>query len=221
MNKTLSELKKIKKGIPILIYEADEDELSIGILAEKLTKKKLILMKKFATSDVSVVLPMQFAEKINLPYLHKLIENDRLPFKKKRSSLTLLLDHKDAITGSRDEDKLLLIKEFAKTAKNKKYKELRSKLIVPGHLKFFVGRKGLLNERMGHTELFISAAMLAGIKVEHALFVIATLRDPHTGKIIKSKDLKRYDVLKDLPLLSAEEIKVEWMNKYDKRNDFA
>lgn len=205
----------IKKGIPILIYESSEDEISVGLWAEKLTKKRLIVMKKYATSDIGVILPHQVANHIELPYLNDLIE--KMPYNKKKSSLSVLLDHKDAKTGSRDEDKLLLIKEFVKAAKTKKYDKLCSSLVVPGHLRFFIGKKGLLNERIGHTELFISSGVLAGIEVERCIFVIATLRDSNTGKIIKVKDLPKYKELSNLPITNDKEIYNLWKEKYGKK----
>ncbi|MEM3394320.1 MAG: 3,4-dihydroxy-2-butanone-4-phosphate synthase [Candidatus Micrarchaeia archaeon] len=206
---------EIKRGRPILVYEHEEDEFSMMILASKMNMNKMRLMKKYASGDVGVAISYELASKIKIPFLHQLIISRKKKIPKiKKSSLSLLIDHIKAKTGSSDRDKLLLIKELATAAKSKKYEKFIKNIYIPGHLKFFIAAKDLLNSRQGHTELNVALARLSGLKPYEIAIVMCSLRNPKNGKMITKKDLNKFSDLKKLPMIDRYTILKYWREKY-------
>ncbi|MEM4589695.1 MAG: 3,4-dihydroxy-2-butanone-4-phosphate synthase [Candidatus Micrarchaeia archaeon] len=205
----------IKRGRPILVYEPEEDEFSMMILANKMNISKMRLMKKYASGDIGVAISYELASKIKIPFLHELIISHKKKIPNiKKSSLSLLIDHVKAKTGSSDKDKLLLIKEIASAAKSKNYEKFAKNIYIPGHLKFFIAAKGLLDSRQGHTELNVALARLSGLKPYEIAIVMCSLRNPKNGKMITKKDLNKFADLKKLPIIDRDVILRYWREEY-------
>ena len=200
-------LKDLKKGKIILIYHPEENETAMITAAEKINLEKMEFMKKNASSDVGVAIEYSQAEKINLlpsPKILKAIsKNSKLIKKKKIETYPLLIDHINCRTGSSHKDKLMLIKNTVKILKNKNYKNFKEIARYPGHFRFFITSKGLLQTRQGHTEL--SVALLKKAKMT-PVAVMCSMRDKKTGGMLPKKQAIQYALKNKLVFLTREDI---------------
>ena len=75
---------------------------------------------------------------------------------------------------------------------------------TPGHVPLLIAAKGLIQERMGHTELGVYLMKLANLVPS---VVICEMLDSETYKALNIRKAKEISVKRDIPILQANEIK--------------
>lgn len=173
----------IKSGKPFLIYHNDEDEMALAVPVEFLDVSLYRLLRRFATSDIALMIPSQVASKIGMPYLSdalKLSANfDTLAKDAVVSSHAgPTFDLKAVKTGSADQEKVLTIRRLLEIVVEDKYELFFDEFAMPGHVRTYIAHKGLLNERIGHTELGVFLCLYAGLS---GMICMVTVRDQIDG----------------------------------------
>lgn len=204
-----SAIQDLQNGKLCLIYNLEEKEVSLCASALKMEYPAFEEMKRVATSDILITLEHHSAKDMGLVYLTDMLSSARTEypklnkFLKKNSSWALPIDHKDVVTGSSDDDKLLTIHELAKVVESKDYDQFAENFIAPGHVRVFIARPGLLDERKGHTELSIAMLELANLPT---VAVISSMRDLVTFDMLSLDDAREYAKNYKVAMLEEGEI---------------
>ena len=184
----------IRSGKPFLIYHNDEDEMALVVPAEFLDNDLYRLLRGFATSDIALMIPEQIATKIGMHYL-----SDSLKLSAELDSLERdavvnshsgpTFDLKDVKTGSADQEKVLAIRCLSEIVVENKFELFFDKFIMPGHVRTYIARKGLLNERVGHTELGVFLCLYAELS---GMICMVTIRDKKDGSPLNKAEGERF-----------------------------
>lgn len=210
ISKTLQKaLRDLRVGKPVLVYHPKERETCMLTSAYRLSPSVIRVMKKYASSDISIAISYEVSEKLGLPFFVDAMRSAESDYpvlkqiipKGVRNPFSLMLDHVDCTTGSSDRDKLMLIRELADILKKGQYDRFPKVVRAPGHLKLFIASRDL--ERWGHTELSVALMMLAGLP---EIAVISSMRDEKTGEMMGRRKVIEYARKNDLALLDAKQI---------------
>jgi len=220
-------------GRPILVYDFDdrERETDIVFYAPKVTYKSVEFMRKNGGGLICVALGPEVWEKLGLPYLSDIFRSleeymiikraasMRIPYDEK-SSFSITVNHKDTFTGISDKDRALTISELGKLAERSfelSEEDLRelftNNFRAPGHVHILNARKGLLDERHGHTELVIGLAKLIGLAP--AMAIVEMLGD--AGLSLKKELAKEFAEEYDLIFLEGRDILEVWRIEKEKK----
>jgi 3,4-dihydroxy 2-butanone 4-phosphate synthase len=124
-------------------------------------------------------------------------------------SFSITINHKDTYTGVTDKDRALTIRNMSNicrlakdgyNARDKFFNEFKA----PGHVHLLIARKGLLNERNGHTELSIALADMAGITPAVAM---CEMLDEQTHEALSIEKAREYGAKHNIMLISADEVR--------------
>lgn len=218
---TMNEVEKIKTNItsgePILIYSNEEDETSILVPAEFLTVDKYRLMRKYATGDVAVMMSKTIADKFGMPFLSDALElyaqqdnNTERAIKQSHSGPTF--DLKNVDTGSADLDKVQAITRLAEIVKENSYSKFYEEFIIPGHVRTYLAREGLLNERIGHTEMGVFISQYFGLS---GVVCLITLKNVETGVPLNKDQAKSFAHENGFPIVMEHTI-IELFKNHDR-----
>lgn len=223
-NKLKLAIEELKKGNFILIHDGDnrEDETDLIIPAQFVDKDSIKVMRKDGGGLIVMMIANEVAEKFNLPYLSelyqdisnaypvlgKLIPND-LPYDSK-SAFSISVNHRKTFTGISDIDRSLTIRRFAELADKGSVEDFVKEYRSPGHVPICVARKGLLDERKGHTEMAVTLLKMANLSpVAAGCEMIG-----EDGRSLKKEDAKRYAEEHGLVFIEGYEIEegaIEWL----------
>ena len=183
------------KIIAIADNEQLESEIDMMCLAEYATPENINFMAKNACGFICNVLSWDVAEAKGIDYLEqKGINNDH-----RGTPWARFLDAKDCDTGISAYERSHTIKELSCTDKGIEH-------FVNGHVPVLKARKGLLEERLGHTEMSSTLSYLcAGNGCAVICEILAKdghmLRVENFAEFNKDKNLKIYSIdqlIKDL-----------------------
>jgi len=235
MNKKIKKaLRDLAKGKFVLVYDVDgrEEEVDLVCLAEKVTPKHVYCLRNDAGGLICIAMHAVIAKKLGLPYMADIYSNVLNQYKifnkiapdiacpyGDKPSFSITINHIDTYTGITDIDRALTIKEFGLLGSyvyrngttNEKYQNLfGSNFRAPGHIHLLISKRGLVKERLGHTELTVTLAYIGGLS---PVSVLCEMLDDKTGKALSITKAREYAKKHELIMVDGKEI-VEAYNSY-------
>ncbi len=205
----------------MLVHDAPnrENEVDMVVAAESVGPKHVATMRRDAGGLICVALHPKIADNFGLPYLTEVYKKassyfdvlpstrpDDLPYDE-RSAFSLAVNHRRTFTGITDIDRALTIRELgklgAKALNGPMVEEFGRNFRSPGHVPLLLAADGMLAERMGHTELVVALAGLAGIT---PVMAVCEMLDDETGKALSFRAASSYASERGLTFLSGAEI---------------
>lgn len=171
----------LRRGEIVLVYDGEgrEEETDLVVAGQFITMEHIRRMRRDGGGLICAAIHPRIADKLGIPFLvdvwrHaqdrypvlKELEANDIPYDEK-SSFSITVNHRRTFTGITDADRALTIKELAKLAESalNGYSPgafgrcFRS----PGHVVLLRAADGLLESRLGHTELSVTLMELAGL----------------------------------------------------------
>ena len=186
-------LEDLKSGRPIIVVDAMDREWEgdIVLSAEKATKESLVFTMLHARGLMCLPCESDSLERLQIPIM---VEKTTDPLE---TPFTVSIDGMKTGTGMSVDDRMETIRVMLD--ENSKPEDLKR----PGHLFPLRARKGLLEERQGHTEASVALMKLAGLK---PVAVICEIMNDD-GSMKKGEQLEMYAKVYNLTLISVEEIR--------------
>ncbi|MFW5904075.1 MAG: 3,4-dihydroxy-2-butanone-4-phosphate synthase [Candidatus Saliniplasma sp.] len=220
-------LQSLKKGWFAMVYDADKRENETDLVTPSIwvTHEKVRRLRRDAGGLICVTVPPEIWNKLGLPYLHDLIsENaashpllsrmkaDDIPYDEK-STFSLTINHRETFTGITDKDRARTIKRFAELSQEiDELHEDRARDMfgrefrTPGHVFLLNATEGLLDNRMGHTELTTALLEMGGYFP--SMTICEMLGDD--GDSLSEKEAVRYGKKHSIPMVEGKDILKEW-----------
>jgi 3,4-dihydroxy 2-butanone 4-phosphate synthase len=211
----------LRGGEFVLIHDAlnRENEVDMVIAAEKVGPRHVAVMRHDGGGLICVALHPRIADNLGLPYLtdvytsalpkHRVLavtKPDDLPYDE-RSAFSISVNHRQTHTGITDDDRALTIRELGKLGARaldaSMVEEFGCNFRSPGHVPLLRAANGLLVERLGHTELAVAVAELAGVT---PVLAICEMLDAATGKALNLAKASKYAKENGLTLLDGRDI---------------
>lgn len=210
-------LADLRKGKPVIIYDADEREGEADLVfhASFATPEKIERLRKDAGGLICVATDLSVAKNLSLPFFADFVCAENSPLREMKCTKTaygdkpafsISINHKNVYTGITDKDRAGTIRKFVELVeKGCSKKEFVKDFYTPGHVFLLIGR-GIENRR-GHTELSLELARLGGLS---PAMVLCEMLD--TGKALSEENAMKYAKRNDLVFLEGREI-------YEKEKD--
>ena len=211
----------MRSGKFVLVHDdkARENEIDMVIPAEHVTPGHIADMRNNAGGLICLAIPNEVATKLGLVYMHDILVGlskvnqvfSKLSFGKSpygdKPSFSIAVNHRDTYTGITDVDRALTISKMAEVCKeidSSGIDEFAKNFRAPGHIPILIASKGLLQERMGHTELCIYLTQLARLIPAAA---ICEMLDSTTHRALPASKAKEYADKSGIPFLEAGQLK--------------
>lgn len=193
-------IKEFSNGKPVIIMDNldRENEGDIVFPAEFITSKNISDILKFSSGIICVTMTEERACKLGLTKMCNVNEDPN------GTNFTVSCDHVSTTTGVSSEDRTKTIRELV-------FSENKKDFTRPGHIFPLVCKKGLLDERKGHTEASVQLCMLSGL---NPVAVICELMNPD-GTMMRLKDCVKFSTTFNIPLITVNDIE-----KYSKKVNF-
>ncbi|MFO8109151.1 MAG: 3,4-dihydroxy-2-butanone-4-phosphate synthase [Thermoplasmata archaeon] len=218
---------RLKKGGFVMIYDSDgrEEEVDLVTPSQKITPRKVRRLRQDAGGLICVTIPQDTWSKLTLPYLQDIythssdrfeilryMEADDIPYDEK-STFSLSVNHRDTFTGITDLDRSLTIKRMAVLGERIKDMkqgeasvEFGKEFRTPGHVFLLNASEGLLDERMGHTEL--ATYILSLTSLYPSMTICEMLSDG--GGSMSEEEASIYGEENDIPLIEGRDLVSVW-----------
>ena len=192
----LSEIiEELKAGKIICIADNEEleSEIDMCCLASKASAENINYMAKNACGFICNVLSWDIAEAKGIDYLNQNgVNKDH-----RGTPWARFLDHKDCDTG-------ISPKERSKTILRLSNESSVLNEFVNGHVPVLKARKGLLSERLGHTEMSSQLSFLCG---DNGCAVICEILEKDNGtSMLRVENFKEWNKDKGLKLYSIDQL---------------
>lgn len=226
MNNVDLAINELKTGRPILIFDSEsrEGETDITIASQFVTYETIRMMRKDGGGLICTTVPYDVSQKLEMPYLVDLFKNSNLNIFKllsptdipydTKSSFSFTINHRKTFTGIPDKDRALTISEFSKIVKlaaddgESALSSFGKNFRSPGHVHLLIASKNLLRERLGHTELSMAMAQMAG--VIPSTTIVEMMGDD--GNSLKKAEAIKYGKLHNLVFVEGKDIIERWNN---------
>jgi 3,4-dihydroxy 2-butanone 4-phosphate synthase len=198
-----------RAGEPVLIHDAAdrEGETDLVYPAAGVTPDAVARMRNDAGGLICVALAHDIAEAFDLPFVQDVIDHpiaaDHDLAYDERSSFSLTVNHRDTFTGITDEDRALTSTELADAAANPEETDFAAEFRAPGHVHLLKAAPGLLEDRLGHTELGVALADAAEVP---PAVVVCEMLDDETGKALPPAAARAYGERDGIPYVEGSEI---------------
>jgi 3,4-dihydroxy 2-butanone 4-phosphate synthase len=211
----------LKAGRFVLVHDdkGRENEIDMVVAAEHAKPDHVARMRKDAGGLLCLAIANEITGKLGLVYMHDMIAGMGKvnPIFSKltegraaygdRPSFSIAVNHRDTFTGITDIDRALTISKMAEVCRDIDsggIEKFAKSFRAPGHVPILIASKRLLHDRMGHTELCVYLAKLAGIIPAVA---ICEMMDSNTHRALSIKDAQEYAKKFNMPLVDASELK--------------
>lgn len=211
----------LKAGTFVLVHDdkGRENEIDMVVAAEHVKPYHIATMRNDAGGLICLAMANEITTKLGLVYMHDMIAGmgkvnpvfSKLTEGKAaygdKPSFSISVNHRSTYTGITDHDRALTISRMAEICKSidsNGVKEFARDFRAPGHVPILIASKGLLHDRMGHTELCVYLAKLAGIIPAVA---ICEMMDSTTHKALSIEAAQEYANKFNIPLIDASELK--------------
>lgn len=203
-----------------------EDEIDLVMAAQYAQPAHIAYLRNMAGGLICVAISNEIAKELGLMYMHEILHNisNKDPTISKiilglapygdKPSFSISINHLDTYTGVTDTDRALTISAMARvcSAINNGGKDEFVRLFrTPGHVQLLIAAKGLLEERMGHTELAVHLMKLANLTPSG---VICEMLDSTTYRALDFSKAKIISTNYGMPILEANEIRQVNGQKY-------
>jgi 3,4-dihydroxy 2-butanone 4-phosphate synthase len=204
----------------VLIHDdkGRENEVDMVIAAEFVTPMHVGIMRRNAGGLICTAITHEAASKLGLMYMHDILEHmsatspnlSRLVFSKApygdRSAFSISVNHRDTYTGITDYDRALTINGIAEVCRNidsDGQERFSNSFRAPGHVPILIASKGLLNHRIGHTELCMYLAQVSGLT--HSV-VMCEMLDINTHRALTIDDAQKYARENNILILEGSQL---------------
>ena len=211
----------LKAGRFVLVHDdkGRENEIDIVVAAEHVGPQHIAAMRNDAGGLVCLAIANEITAKLGLVYMHGMIAGmgkvnpvfSKLTEGKEaygdKPSFSISVNHRSTFTGITDQDRALTISRMAQVCKNIDcggVDEFANNFRAPGHVPILIASRRLLQDRMGHTELCVYLAKLAGIIPAVA---ICEMMDSATHRALSIEAAQGYAAKFNIPLVDASELK--------------
>jgi 3,4-dihydroxy 2-butanone 4-phosphate synthase len=211
----------LKAGEFVLVHDAKgrENEIDMVVAAEHARPQHITTMRNDAGGLVCLAIANEITAKLGLVYMHDMIAGmgkvnpvfSKLTEGKEaygdKPSFSISVNHRLTYTGITDHDRALTISKMAQVCKNIDsggVDEFANNFRAPGHVPILIASRRLLQDRMGHTELCVYLAKLAGIIPAVA---ICEMMDSTTHRALSIEAAQEYAAKFNFPLVDANELK--------------
>ena len=226
MSKISDAVTALQTGRFVLIHDDTEreNEVDMVISGESISPRHILTMRKDAGGLICTAISKDISIKLGLPYMYdilnifgksnqsiSLITKNTSPYGDK-PSFSITLNHINTYTGITDHDRALTISSLSKVCKDfdmgvKKndviLEEFQNNFRTPGHVPILIASKGLLNERIGHTEMSIFLTKIANIT---NITTICEMLDPSNYKALSYEDACKYAKENDIVMLDSKDL---------------
>jgi 3,4-dihydroxy 2-butanone 4-phosphate synthase len=211
----------LKAGRFVLVHDdkGRENEIDMVVAAEHVKPQHVATMRNDAGGLLCLAIANEITAKLGLVYMHDMIAGmgrvnpvfSKLTEGKAaygdKPSFSISVNHRSTYTGITDQDRASTISNMAQVCKsidNGGVEEFAKNFRAPGHVPILIASKRLLHDRMGHTELCVYLAKLAGIIPAVA---ICEMMDSTTHRALTIEAAQEYASKFNIPLIDASELK--------------
>ncbi|MDE1764034.1 MAG: 3,4-dihydroxy-2-butanone-4-phosphate synthase [Thaumarchaeota archaeon] len=220
-------LSSLRRGDFVLLHDGNtrENEVDMVVAADFVTPEHIARMRQDAGGLVCLSINHAFAKGLDLSYMHDILSSSqsvdaeskkmiigKAPYGD-RPSFSISINHKNTYTGVTDRDRALTMSEVAKLYKSqdKNKKEIfNSSFKTPGHVPVLLASEGLLSRRLGHTEMSVYLATLAGLS---PVTVICEMLDSETYGALSAEKAKKYAKQNAMPYFDGSQL-VEYAKEH-------
>lgn len=220
-------LATLRKGRPVLVYDADgrEEETDLVVPSEFVTAATVRTLRKDAGGLVCVTLPGPAARVLGLPRMEEALARlepaypvlGRLvagrPAYDARTAFSVTVNHRRARTGVTDADRALTISALAQAVQGAlgagdghARRAFQETFRAPGHVHLLIADEPLLAARRGHTELATALLILAGLTPTATLCEM--LGDD--GRALSKEEAKNYARDRHLVFVEGRDVLEAW-----------
>ena len=211
----------LKAGRFVLVHDdkGRENEIDMVVAADHVKPHHVATIRNDAGGLICLAVANEITAKLGLVYMHDMIADmgkvnpvvSKLTEGKAaygdKPSFSISVNHRSTYTGITDHDRALTISRMAEICKNIDsggVEEFAKDFRAPGHVPILIASKRLLHDRMGHTELCVYLAKLAGIVPAVA---ICEMMDSATHRALTIEAAQKYASKFNIPLIDASELK--------------
>ncbi len=222
-------IEALRRGMPVLVYDADgrEEETDIVMPASAVRAEHVRMMRSEAGGLICAAVHPGIAERLELPFLTEVLnaaadsfpvlrrlEAKDIPYDE-RSSFSITVNHRRTFTGITDRDRALTLRELARLAEcnGDIREEFGRNFRSPGHVPLLRAHDRLLEGRQGHTEL--SVALLELAELTPVAAICEMMAD--SGYALPKREAKRYAERRGLVFIEGEELVSAWCGKFFKQ----
>ncbi|MCP8311202.1 MAG: 3,4-dihydroxy-2-butanone-4-phosphate synthase [Candidatus Methylarchaceae archaeon HK02M1] len=215
-------ISTLKQGKIVLMHDMDdrENETDMVIAAQNVTPDHIRRMRKDAGGLICVAMRFDTARKLGLPYMSDVLQiaGEKYPHLLElinsqasygRSTFSISVNHRRTFTGITDLDRALTIKKIARLCDfaiqgldDVEYR-FASNFRAPGHVQLLIASDGLISNRVGHTELSVYLAQLAGLT---PVTVICEMLDDRSHRSLPPKSAQDYAKIHGIPFIEGYEV---------------
>jgi len=210
----------LSAGKFVLIHDdkGRENEVDMVIAAEFVTPMHVGIMRRHAGGLICTAITHEAASKLGLMYMHDILEYvstiapklSKLTFSRApygdRSAFSISVNHRDTYTGITDYDRALTINGIADVCRNIESdgpERFSYSFRAPGHVPLLIAAKGLLNNRIGHTELCLYLAQVSGLT--HSV-VMCEMLDINTHRALTIDGAQKYARENNILILEGSQL---------------
>ncbi len=221
-----SALEALRNGRFVLLHDSTsrENEVDMVAAAQFMTPSYVARMRTDAGGLLCLAVRHDIASKLGLLYMHDMMHmfsdvnpviaelaNGKSPYGDK-PAFSIAINHKQTYTGITDSDRALTISEMAKVCSkalngSDAKREFVSAFRAPGHVPILIASRGLLSERLGHTELAVYLTQLAGLT---PVVAICEMLDSSTYKALSIDRAVQYAREKDIVIVEGNDLKTHF-----------
>ena len=213
-------ISSLKRGDFVLLHDGNtrENEVDMVVAADFITPEHIARMRRDAGGLICLSINHAFAKNLGLNYMHDILAGSqsvdadsknmiigKAPYGD-RPSFSISINHKNTYTGVTDRDRSLTISEIAQLYKSQdKNKKLmfNSNFKTPGHVSVLIASEGLLSSRLGHTEMSVYLATLAGLS---PVTVICEMLDSETYGALSAEKAQNYAKQNAIPYFDGSKL---------------
>lgn len=213
-------ISALQRGRFVLLHDGGkrENEVDMVVAAQFVTPQHVARMRNDAGGLICISINHSLASNLGLNYMHEILNtSNKIDTGSKkmiigtapygdRPSFSISVNHKKTFTGITDKDRSLTISGMARLYKNKsknKKQIFNSTFKTPGHIPLLIASKGLLSQRLGHTEMSIYLMKLAKLSPVSA---ICEMLDSQTYSALSTQKAKKYAKENDIPYFDGTEL---------------
>lgn len=204
----------------VLIHDdkGRENEVDMVIASEFVTPMHVGILRRQAGGLICTAISHEAASRLGLMYMQDILEHmaitapklSKLAFSRApygdRSAFSISVNHRDTYTGITDYDRALTINKIAEVCRNINSdgpEMFSNSFRAPGHVPILIASKGLLNNRIGHTELCMYLAQVSGLT--HSV-VVCEMLDIDTHRALTIDGAQKYARENNILILEGSQL---------------
>ncbi len=205
-------LESLRHGGFVILHDSEnrENEFDLVVAAQFVTPAHISTMRMDAGGLLCAALDHDLSCSLGLTYLHDILAKSSIPGEMilgkapygDHPTFAIPVNHMDTYTGVTDNDRARTIRELSTLyGKDDSRRLFIQSFRTPGHVPLLMASR--IEERMGHTEMSVFLARLAGLKPVTA---ICEMVDSETHMALDLDGATSYAKKNNIPLVMASDI---------------